>query len=93
MYLCHPALGRVMRFDRDHGTNYMEILRKYLQNNCNLSQTARELFMHRNTMLNKLETVRELLGVSLDDSSVREQLQFSFHVLDYAENILQGRTF
>ncbi len=93
VYLCHPALGRVMRFDRDHGTNYMEVLRKYLQNNCNLSQTARELFMHRNTMLNKLEIVRELLEVSLDDSSVREQLQFSFHVLDYAEKILQGRTF
>lgn len=93
VYLCHPSLGRVLRYDRSHGTNYTEILRKYLENNCNLSQTAREMFMHRNTMLNKLETVRELLGVSLNDPAVREQLQFSFHVVDYAEKILQGRTF
>lgn len=93
VYLCHPALGRVLRYDRSHGTNYAGILRKYLENNCNLSQTAREMFMHRNTMLNKLEVVREVLGVSLADPAVREQLQFSFHVVDYEEKILQGRTF
>ena len=93
VYLCHPALGRVLRYDRSHGTNYTEILRKYLENNCNLSQTAREMFMHRNTMLNKLEVIREVLGVPLTDPEVREQLQFSFHVVDYAEKIQQGRTF
>lgn len=93
VYLCHPALGRVLRYDRSHGTNYTEILRKYLENNCNLSQTAREMFMHRNTMLNKLEVIREVLGVPLTNPEVREQLQFSFHVVDYAEKIQQGRTF
>lgn len=93
VYLCHPSLGSVLRYDRSHHTNYADILRNYLENNCNMSQTAREMFMHRNTMLNKLETLKELLGVSLDDPVVREQLQFSFHVVDYAEKILQGRTF
>lgn len=93
VYLCHPALGSILRYDRKHGTNYTQILRKYLENNCNMSQTARQMFMHRNTMLNKLDTLRELLSVSLEDPAVREQLQFSFRVVDYAENILQGRTF
>ncbi len=93
VYLCHPALGNVLRHDRKHDTNFAHVLRRFLENDCNMSQTARELFIHRNTMLNKLEKLQELLGVSLKDHSIREQLQFSFYVVDYIEKYLHEKVF
>lgn len=93
VYLCHPALGNVLRYDRENGTDLAKILRRYLDNNCNMSQTARELFIHRNTMLNRLDKLEELLGVHLKDPSVRLQLQFSFYVADYSERCLHRSVF
>lgn len=93
VYLCHPALGNVLRYDRENGTDLAKILRRYLENNCNLSQTARELFIHRNTMLNKLDKLEELMGVSLKALPIRLQLQFSFYVVDYSERYLRRFVF
>ncbi|MCD7755551.1 MAG: helix-turn-helix domain-containing protein [Firmicutes bacterium] len=93
VYLCHPALGSVLRYDRANGTNMAQLLRCYLDNDCNVSQTARESFIHRNTMLNKLDKLREILGVSMKDANIREQLRFSFHVVDYVEQYMHGTIF
>lgn len=93
VYLCHPALGNVLRYDRENGTDLAKILRRYLDNNCNMSQTARELFIHRNTMLNRLDKLEELLGVHLKAPSVRLQLQFSFYIADYSERCLHRPVF
>ena len=83
-YCCQEYLD-IVRYDRNNGTDMRGILYVYLSNNCRVGETARILFLHRNTLVGKIKKIEELMGHSLDDSMLREQLMFSFHVDKYIE--------
>ncbi len=53
----------------------------YLSCNCNASLAAKELYLHRNTMTNRLEKIKELAGVTLGDA--QENLLLSLAILAY----------
>lgn len=92
-YLCHQGFLRIGRYDRKNHTNLMDILHEYLVNNCNMVQTAQRLYMHRNTLLNKIHLIEELIGESLNNSILQERLLFSYHVCEYVEKYLKKDLF
>ena len=49
--------------DRSRSTNYTHTLRVYLAENCNVSRSAQLLFIHRHTLINRLQSIREITGV------------------------------
>ena len=61
------------------------MLECYIANNCNTTQTAKALFLHRNTLINKIARIEEILGESLDSSTLRLNCMFSASVIEYAE--------
>lgn len=85
IYLCSPQYTALLRYDRTHGDNLCEIMKAYFRNNCNTSQTAKVLFLHRNTLINKLTKIEEIIGASLDDFQTRIRLIFSDMVMEYAD--------
>ena len=40
-------------------------INKFFENNLNVSETARKLFVHRNTLVYRLEKIRKLTGLDL----------------------------
>lgn len=56
-------------FDREHRSNLLETLRVYIHNEGRLQETAKDLFVHVNTIRYRLEKARELLHT--DDFYVR----------------------
>ena len=46
------------------------------------------MFLHRNSVINRITKIEELIGESLKDPMVVEQLRFSAHVKDYVERYL-----
>ena len=42
--------------------------------------TARSLFIHRNSMIYRLQRIRELLQTDLDDPRMRSYLLLSYHI-------------
>ena len=85
IYLSHPGLIALSRYDIKHNTNLRDILHCYLQNDGNLSKTAKEMFMHRNTILNKINKITEIIDDDLGNYSVRFRLMFSFMIIKYYE--------
>ncbi|WP_223068345.1 PucR family transcriptional regulator [Paenibacillus caui] len=45
----------------------VQTLAVYLENNCQISETAKQLFIHRNTVTYRLEKCEEILGRNLKD--------------------------
>ena len=41
------------------------ILREFLQNSLNVSETSRNLFMHRNTLMYRLDKIERMTGLNL----------------------------
>lgn len=88
-YLAHPALIHIIRYDRRHQSNLREVLYCYLSCGGNMKLTAELLYMHHNTVLNKLKKIQELLHLDLNDSLLRQHLLLSCQLLEYQEKILK----
>ncbi len=58
----------------------LETIRAFFQNDLNISTTARQLFIHRNTLLYRIEKIRKATGLDLrkfDDAVVFRMLMYS----------------
>ncbi len=55
-------------------------LQVYFEHNGNLSQAAEALFVHRNTLIYRMERIAALTGANLDDPEVRLAMQLALHI-------------
>ena len=60
-------IDEIVRYDHENGTNYLETLESYLNHHLNASQTSRELFIHRNSLLKRLNRSKELWTLDFED--------------------------
>jgi len=58
------ALGAVARYDLDNGTDLTQTLDTLLANNGSAAKTSARLFIHRNTLRQRLQRIEELIGQS-----------------------------
>ncbi len=54
--------------DRNNNTEYVETLQAYLNSQCNSTEAANMLFIHRNTFINRMKKIKELLHTNLEDT-------------------------
>ena len=83
--ICPEPLIRLIRYERKKDNQYLKILKTYLACNFNISETAKQLYMHRNTLLYKLERIREILGDTLDRYDARLLLMLALYIIELHE--------
>lgn len=74
----HPAIGMLERYDKEHGSSLSETLACFLRCRFNATAAAEELFVARSTLLNRLERIKELTGIDLEDADELLYLGVSF---------------
>lgn len=74
---CREMIGTLIEYDRAQGTDLVETLSAFFAHNGNLSQTAEALFVHRNTLLYRMERIREISGLDLDNPETRLSIQLA----------------
>jgi purine catabolism regulator len=81
------ALTALIDYDRQHGAELLRTLGAFFAGRCGPKETAAILGVHRNTVLYRLERIRDLTGFDLDDADVRLRLQlaYSAHIALFAE--------
>lgn len=83
--LAHPGVVVLTRHDKENNDNLRDVLYFYLMNGRSVSATAEKLYLHRNTIMNKIKRIQKMLNVDLEDRHVRQRLIFSCQVLRYFE--------
>jgi purine catabolism regulator len=73
-------LGKIYEHDQLHGTSYIITLENYFQNNLNISETAKAMFLHRNTLIYRIEKIKEILNSDLKNSEELLQIQLSLKI-------------
>ncbi|MBY0095759.1 PucR family transcriptional regulator [Mesobacillus maritimus] len=58
----------------------LQTLFVYLETHCQISETAKRLFIHRNTVVYRIDKCEELLGRSLKDPEATLQLRVAFQI-------------
>lgn len=74
---------RLLQYDQENDTDLCPLLKCHLSTMMRVSDTARKLFLHRNTVLNRLQKIEEVLDSDLTDEMVQNELRLSFLVADY----------
>lgn len=85
IHLCDNEMIALLLYDKKHETDMIHVLAVYLSTNCNVAESARLLYIHRNTMINKIHKIEEIIGTDLSSPILRERLMFSYHVLKFAQ--------
>jgi purine catabolism regulator len=66
--------------DYDSKEQLIQTLESYFKHNGNLSQAADALFIHRNTLIYRMERIAEITGVDLDKTETRLAVQLALHI-------------
>lgn len=78
---CEPGILLLKKYDGDHGTDFFDTLRVFLENDRNIAHTAQKLYVHRSTLLYRLEKISKITGLNLDDYRVRFKVMLSIEIL------------
>lgn len=76
-------LGELFQYDEENNTDYVNTLEIYLNENCNIGATAEKMFLHRNTVKYRIERIREILDVDLNNVNVGFNLRFAYKIRKY----------
>ena len=82
------TLGTLMAYDSRNGTELLHTLEIYFQESESLSQAAEKLFIHANTMRNRLKKVEAVMGVSLNRADILCRLYVACQALRIVRHTL-----
>lgn len=88
IYLIHPAVVHLTRYDHQYRSNLRTVLYYYLLNDRNLVKTAADTYMHRNTVINKINRILELVDLDLEDGRLCQRLMISIQFILYYEKVM-----
>ena len=83
--ICHEKLLKLKYQDEANGSYLYETLRAFLQNQQSATKTAAALFIHRSTLLYRLDKIENLLKSDLSDPDEQLYLMLSFALMDQEE--------
>ncbi|MDZ5723690.1 PucR family transcriptional regulator [Acetobacterium sp. K1/6] len=84
--LISPILMRLQDYDLKNHSDYVHTLRVFLNNNHNAVQTAKDLFIHRATIVYRLERIKEIGHTDLKNKDELLHLDLSFELIQLATN-------
>lgn len=74
------ALGALIEYDAVHGGDLVRTLNAFFRAKCGPKEAAALLDVHRNTVLYRMERIREITKLNLDDADVRLRLHLALCV-------------
>lgn len=76
----NQIISPLAKYDEEHRGSLVQTLEAYFDNHGNISRTAENLFVHRNTLLYRMDRIQELTGQDLDNANMRLALHLSLKV-------------
>lgn len=77
----HPDIWILKEYDNDKNNELIDTLEKYLQCNLNAVKTAEELFVHYKTVLYRLNRIKELTNLDIEDRAKMLEIEVGLKIL------------
>lgn len=85
------TLGKLIAYDNENKTSYMQVLKDFFDNNCSITQTAEATFFHQNTLKYKVKNIKEILGYDITTNENRMKIMISLAILHMTGNFFFDR--
>ncbi|MGI6012084.1 MAG: PucR family transcriptional regulator [Ruminococcus sp.] len=79
-FILHPAIKMLETYDEANHTEFLRTLYVYLKNERRTLETVKELYIHRNSLLYRLERIGEITGIQMEDYHERLRLLLSCEI-------------
>ncbi|SCG82360.1 Purine catabolism regulatory protein [Proteiniborus sp. DW1] len=79
-------LEPLVKYDKEKGTDLIETLKKYFECAGNLKKVSEEMFTHYNTVIYRIQRIKEITGIDFEDYNDRLNFQISLKILEMQEN-------
>lgn len=79
---CHPAISELQKYDRENNTEFLNTLRAFVMDNGNLKSAAYALNIHRNTLVYRIDRIKDILNLDVYRQDVLKKLYMSFIIFD-----------
>ena len=79
--ICSQGVQKLQKSDRENHTEYIKTLTTYLNHNGQQTATAQALFIHRSTLMYRMEKIQNLLHMDLNIFENRLYLLISIYIL------------
>lgn len=76
-------LGELERLDKETGSEYLRILKCYLETNGNIGEVAAECYLHRNTVSYHLKKIAEITGKTLNSTKDRSDWYLAYQIDEF----------
>ncbi len=81
--LCSPDAKLLLEYDRENETELFRTYLVYLLNDRNLVKSAKELNVHRNTLVYRIDKIHEMISTDDEDNMQKMHLLASMLILQY----------
>ena len=78
--MAEEPLNPLLEYDRKHKSNYVDTLELYLKHNGSIQAVSEEMFTHRNTVIYRMNKIKELLGTDLEQTEERLAYQIAYYI-------------
>lgn len=86
-YLIHPGLMTLFQYDQEKGTDFLLTLRAYLKTPMHTAEVAKELHIHKNTLLYRLGKIKEITRCDFLVGEEYMMFNFSIKIMEYLHMI------
>ena len=80
---CEEKLMDLLAYDKAHGDNLLKTLQVYLETCLQYEKTARQLFVHKNTVRYRIAKCQKFLNTDFTDGKKNFQYTLSLKILEY----------
>ena len=78
---CNPKVLKLLKFDKQYGTDHMTTLYTFMEQSMNIRKTAQAMFIHKKTLIYRIEKIKEILNYDFENSWENFTIYLSFRIV------------
>ncbi len=78
--MAKEPLRPLLEYDQKHNANYVDTLESYLRHSGSIQAVSEEMYTHRNTVIYRMNKIKELLGTNLEQAEERLPYQIAYYI-------------
>ena len=80
--LCNDTINPIVEYDKLNNAELIKTLRVYFKCNGNMKKISKEMFMHYNTIVYRIQKIKDITGVDFENGDIRLKFEIALKALD-----------
>jgi purine catabolism regulator len=72
----------LVEFDKANNSEFVKTLKCYFQHNGNMKKMSETMHMHYNTIIYRLQKIKDIIGIDIEDPEIRLNLEIALKIMD-----------